>query len=125
MHGEDLLINDGSYRQAVEAIGKRLPKLDVIPPLAFIVETVNTVDRSALMISTQNEEVLRVLDLVRKKKADGFQRLLATIYIIPKEEIVRFGREAAILKQTQEIVILAMDIATYLDKNNSLALHPR
>ena len=77
------------------------------------------------MISTQNEEVLRVLDLVRKKKADGFQRLLATIYIIPKEEIVRFGREAAILKQTQEIVILAMDIATYLDKNNSLALHPR
>ena len=31
---EDLLVDDGSDRQAVEAIRKRLPQLDVVTPLA-------------------------------------------------------------------------------------------
>ena len=31
---EDLLVHDGGHRQAVEAVGERLPQLDVVPPLA-------------------------------------------------------------------------------------------
>lgn len=38
VHGEDLFVDDGSDRQAVEAVRKRLPKLDVIPPLACLHE---------------------------------------------------------------------------------------
>ena len=34
VHREDLLIDDGSDRQAVEAVGERLPELDVVPPFA-------------------------------------------------------------------------------------------
>ena len=64
MHGEDLLVDDGRNRQAVEAIGESLPQLDVVPPLALIVEAVDTVDRSALVVSAKDEEVLRVFDLV-------------------------------------------------------------
>ena len=30
---EDLLVDDGGHRQAVEAVGERLPQLDVVPPL--------------------------------------------------------------------------------------------
>ena len=52
MHSEDFLINDCGNWQAVEAIGESLPKLDVVPPLAFVVETVNTVYRSTLVIPT-------------------------------------------------------------------------
>jgi len=44
VHGEDLLINDGSNGQAVEAVCECLPQLDVVSPLALIVETVNAVD---------------------------------------------------------------------------------
>lgn len=44
MHGEDLLVNDGSNGQAVEAVGESLPKLDVVSSLALVVETVDTVD---------------------------------------------------------------------------------
>jgi hypothetical protein len=36
MHREDLLVDDGRNRQAVEAVGERLPELDVVSPLACV-----------------------------------------------------------------------------------------
>ena len=36
MHRKNLLVNDGGDWQAVETIGKRLPQLDVVPPLAWV-----------------------------------------------------------------------------------------
>ena len=64
MHSEDLLINDGGDGQAVETVGERLPQLDVVPPFALIVESVDTIDGRALVVSPQDEKVFRVLDLV-------------------------------------------------------------
>ena len=52
MHCEDFLVDDCCNRQAVEAISKRLPQLNVVPPLAFIVESIYSIDRGALMIAT-------------------------------------------------------------------------
>ena len=66
MHGEDLLIDDGGNRQTVEAIGESLPQLDVMPPLALVVEAINTVDGGAFVVSAENEKVLGILDLVGK-----------------------------------------------------------
>jgi hypothetical protein len=71
VHGENLLIDNGSDGQAVEAVGECLPQLDIVSSLALIVETVDTVDRGALVVTTENEEVLRVLDLVCEEQADG------------------------------------------------------
>jgi hypothetical protein len=65
MHGEDLLVDNGSDGQAVEAIRERLPQLDVVAALAFVVEAIDTVDRGALVVASEDEEVLGVLDLVR------------------------------------------------------------
>lgn len=36
MHCKDLLINDGSYWQAIETIRECLPKFDIVPTLAYI-----------------------------------------------------------------------------------------
>lgn len=66
MHGENLLIDDGRNRQAVEAVGECLPKFDVIPPLALIIEAIDTVDRRALVVTAKDEEVFGILDLVRE-----------------------------------------------------------
>lgn len=44
VHCEDLLVDDRSNGQAVEAISESLPQLDVVPSLALIVESVDTVD---------------------------------------------------------------------------------
>lgn len=71
MHGENLLIDDSSNGKAVEAVGERLPQLDIVAALALVVETVDTVDGCALVVAAEDEEVLRVLDLVREQQADG------------------------------------------------------
>ena len=36
VHAEDLFVHDGGHGQAVEAVRKRLPQLDVVPPLACV-----------------------------------------------------------------------------------------
>ena len=64
MHCEDLLINDCCNGQAVETIGEGLPQLDVVSPFAFVVKPIDSVDGGALVVSAQNEEVLRIFDLV-------------------------------------------------------------
>lgn len=114
MHGEDLLINNGRNGETVEAVGERLPQLDVIPPLALIVEAVDTVDGRALVVTAEDKEVFRVFDLVCKEKADGLERLLASVDVVTQEEVVGFWRETTVFKETQQIVVLAVDISAYL-----------
>jgi hypothetical protein len=41
MHTEDLLLNDSSYRQAVEAICECLPQLYIVPPFACSIDSMN------------------------------------------------------------------------------------
>lgn len=114
MHSEDLLIDDGGNGQAVEAVGERLPQLDVVATLALVVEAVDAVDGRALVVAAQDEEVFRVLDLVREEQANGLERLLATVHVVAEEEIVSLGREAAILEKAEQVVILSMDVTTDL-----------
>jgi hypothetical protein len=114
VHGEDLLVNDGSDGQAVEAIGEGLPQLDVVAALALIVEAVDTVDGRALVVATQDEEVLRVLDLVCQEQADSLEGLLAAVDVVAQEEVVGFGREAAVLEQAEEIIVLSVDVSADL-----------
>lgn len=63
------------------------------------------------MITSQDEEVLGILDFVRQQQTDRFQALLSSIYIIAQKQIVRLRRELSILEQTQQIIVLAMNIS--------------
>lgn len=67
--------------------------------LTFIIETVDAVDTGTLVIPTEQKEILRVFDLIGQQQADGLQRLLATVHIVPQEKVVALWREATILKQ--------------------------
>lgn len=44
MHGKYLLVYYGGDRQAIEAVRECLPQFNVISSLAFVVETVDSVD---------------------------------------------------------------------------------
>ena len=66
------------------------------------------------MVSSQDEEVLRILDFVCQEQADGLERLLASVHVITKEQIIGFRREATVLEQAEEIVVLTVNIATDL-----------
>ena len=73
VHGEDLLIDNGRDGEAVEAVGECFPQLDVIPPLALVVEAVYAVDGRTLVVSAQDEKVFGVLDLVGQEQANGLE----------------------------------------------------
>lgn len=88
MTTEDLLVDDSSNREAVEAVGESLPQFDVIPPLALVVESIDAVDGSALVIPTQKEEVLWVLDFVSEEQTDGLQRLFTAVHVVPEEQVI-------------------------------------
>lgn len=62
------------------------------------------------MVASQQKEVLGILELVGKKKADSLQRLFASVHIVPQEEVVCFGREATILKEPQQVCILTVNV---------------
>jgi len=82
VHCEDLLVNDGCDGQAVEAVSKGLPQLNVVSPLALIVESVDAVDGGAFVVTTEDEEVFWVFDLVCQQKADGLERLLSSVDVV-------------------------------------------
>lgn len=64
MRTEDLIIYNSSNRQTVETINECLPELYIIPSFTFVVESIDAIDGCTFVIPPQNEEVLRVLDLV-------------------------------------------------------------
>ncbi len=123
MHANDLIINDSCAGEAVEGVTELLPYLDREPPPTLIIETIDPVDSSALMVASQDKEVFRILDLVGKEEADNFQALLAPIHIISKEEVVGLRGEATVLKQPEDISVLSVDISAYLDGSPKLQEH--
>lgn len=62
------------------------------------------------MVSSQQEEVLRILDLVSQKKADSLEGLFTSVYIISEEEVVSIRGETSIFEKSEQIVVLTMDI---------------
>ena len=85
MHAEDFIIDEGSHRETVKALGKCLPKTHAVTSLAFIKKAINPIYASALVVSSQQKEVFRVLDLVAKQKTYSLQTLPSPVYIIPQK----------------------------------------
>jgi hypothetical protein len=63
------------------------------------------------VVAPQQEEVLRVLDLVRQQQADRLNRLLPPVHVVSQEEIVRLSREARVLEQLYQVWVLTVDVA--------------
>lgn len=101
MHAEDLVVNQGGNGHAVEDVLELFPNADAVSSLALVVEAIHSVDLTALVISSQQEEVLLILYLVGQQENDGLQGLLATVHIVSQEQVVGFGREPTIFKQSQ------------------------
>ena len=63
------------------------------------------------MVTSKDEEIFWVLDLVGKKKADCLQRLLPSVDVISKEQVVGFWWETTVFEEPKKVIVLAMDIA--------------
>ena len=67
------------------------------------------------MVATEEEEVLRILNLVGQEEAHSFEGLLATIDVISQEEVVGIGWETAIFEKSEQIVVLPVHITLIID----------
>ena len=103
VHANNLLLNDGHKRQAVEAVSELFPELNTVPLLALVVKAVDTVDRGALVVAPQHEKVLWIPNLVAQKQNDHLDTLLATIDVVAEEKVVRLRRVAAELEKPQQV----------------------
>ena len=79
--------------------------------LTFVIKAIYPIDTGAFVIAPEDEEVFGIFDLVSKKQADRLETLLPSINIIAKEEVVCFWWEPAVFEESQEVVILAVDVA--------------
>jgi hypothetical protein len=100
VHAEDLLVDAGGDGETVEQVRKGTPEFDIVSTLTFIVKPIDSIDGGTLMVPTEEEEVLGVLDLVGEEETDGLQRLLASVHIVPEKQIVGIRWETTIFKET-------------------------
>ncbi len=64
MHAEDFIVNKCGDWHAIENILKFFPKSNTVLIFALVVESIDAIDLSALMISAKEEEVFLELDFV-------------------------------------------------------------
>jgi hypothetical protein len=74
----------------------RLPKFSI--KITFVIKSVNSIYRRALMVSSEKEEVFGVLYFVCEEQAYALDRLFSTINIISKKEIVCIARKSSVFK---------------------------
>ena len=110
MHAENLLINKSGHRKAIEDVTEHAPESDGVPALAFIIEAVDSINLCAFMIASKKEEVLRILDLIAEKETNRLDGLFSSVDVVAKEEVVGLGREATVLEDPQQVVVLSMDV---------------
>jgi len=68
VHTENFRRDYGSDGETVENVDKRLPCLDIASSLALVIETIHSSDIGTFVITTEEKEILWILDLVTKKK---------------------------------------------------------
>lgn len=119
MHAQNFIVNQGSNWHTVKNILELFPETDTVPILTLVVESINTIDLSALVIAPQQEEVLLKLDFVGQQENDRLERLLASVNVVAEEEIVGLRWVATVLKQPQEVSELSVHV-TYTRSENEL-----
>merc|ERR1740117_84374 len=100
MHAQNLVINQCADRHTIEYILELLPYFDTVPPLAFIVKTVDSVYLPTLVVTPEHEKVLFVFDFIAHQQDNCLQRLFTSVHVVSQEEIVRFWWETPVLKKS-------------------------
>ena len=96
--------------------------------LTFVVEAVDSVEVRNLVVSSEQEEVVRVLDLVAEHEDDRLEEirdqkleirdqatnldaLRSSVYVVSEEEVVGLGREAGEVEESEKVGELAVDVS--------------
>jgi hypothetical protein len=67
VHTDNLVVYDSRTRQTFECITKRFPNLHTVATTAFVIKSINAVDTRGLVVSSEDEKILGILNLVGKE----------------------------------------------------------
>jgi len=110
MDTEYFIVDQSSNWETIEALNKFFPQFKTIPSFALIVKSINSINTSAFMVSSQQEKVFRVLNFISEHQTNNLKVLLTSVNIVSKEEIIAFWWESSNFKYSKQIDELTMDI---------------
>ena len=112
MHAQHGAVNDGSDGEVVEEIGAEAPHVGAaVLAHAFVVEAIHLGDLAALMIATQEGDVPWVSGLECEQELEGFNAVVAAVNKVAHEDIAGGGHVATSVKELEEVMELAVDVA--------------
>lgn len=86
MQAEDLVVNEGGEGEIVEEVGEGFPDVGVtVLAQALVVEAVDLGDLARLVVAPQDGNALGVSDLEGDEEGDGFDGVVAAIYVVACE----------------------------------------
>ena len=119
MHAHNFLINQGHQRHVVEAVVERLPQTYLVPSLNLIKESINSSDSLRLMITPQDDDLVRVPTLQSEQEADDFATLLASVDVITHEEVTGVSRDDVL---ALVVLVFVTHLLEHVQKVNVLAV---
>mmetsp|Transcript_47028 Transcript_47028/g.132283 ORF Transcript_47028/g.132283 Transcript_47028/m.132283 type:complete len:209 (-) Transcript_47028:231-857(-) len=120
VHANDLLVDEAADWQAIEHVAELLPELDVVAALALVIKPIDASDGCALVVASQQEEVLGELRLVGEEQGNCLQALLPSVHVVAQKYVVALRGELAVLEDAQEVVVLPVHIAANLQRRLQL-----
>ena len=75
------------------------------------------------MVSTQEKMVFGESDPLREEQTYCLQTPLPPVHIVPEEKVVGLPRDATLLEEAEEIMVLPVRVASNLDGRLDLEKH--
>lgn len=126
VHAHDLFVNECNQWHVVETGIELLPKVNFVPSLDLVKESVDSCDCLALMVSSQDDHRFRITHLKGQQQAHHLTTLLAPVNVVTHEKVsCVFGKDVVVLlvfvlvchflEHIDEVTVLAMDVTEYLN----------
>eukprot|EP00418_Pyrodinium_bahamense_P010375 CAMPEP_0179122682 /NCGR_PEP_ID=MMETSP0796-20121207/57909_1 /TAXON_ID=73915 /ORGANISM="Pyrodinium bahamense, Strain pbaha01" /LENGTH=143 /DNA_ID=CAMNT_0020821307 /DNA_START=559 /DNA_END=990 /DNA_ORIENTATION=+ len=114
MLSEYLVLHKCCQGEVVKEVCEVLPcALAVVFSCTLVVKAVDLRDLPALVVPTKDRDPLWETHLEAEQQGDTFHREVATVHVIPQEEVVRVRWETPDAEELHQVMELSMDVPGY------------
>ena len=100
VNSENVLVDDGTYRETVKSVHKVVPNAFVVIVLhTLLIESKGSGDKPAFVIATEEKDAVWIAHLQRKQKDNVLDGIGAAIHVITQKEIVRVRNGSGNVKE--------------------------
>ena len=124
MHTQYSIIDNSTNWQNIEDSAEFSPQFDTISSFALVIKAVHPVNGLAFVVSSQQEEVIRVLNFICHQETNCFNTLFASVDVVSdKEKLLVIMRIAGDVKKSEKVEKLTMYITKYFDRSLQVEKH--